>query len=111
MPDTSGFKKDITGVYIDKDPDAELFYTIDWSSWLPTNELLTISEFTASSILGDANPLTVGSTSIIEDTKAVVRLTGGSAGEIYTITNTITTDNDEVDTRRFRVKVSARHLQ
>tara|TARA_R110000868_G_scaffold302253_1_gene562774 strand:+ start:2543 stop:2875 length:333 start_codon:yes stop_codon:yes gene_type:complete len=110
MPDTSGFKQDHIGSYIEKDPDAELFYTIDWSSWLPTSELLTASTFSVSTITDDPNPMVVGSTSIINANKSVVRLTGGTAGYMYTVTNTITTDNDEVDTRRFRIKLEARYL-
>lgn len=109
MPDTSGFKKDTVGSYIVKDPGAYLTYTVDWVDWLPGGDNLDTSTFTASTISGDASPLVIAANTIIT-TQAVVEISGGTAGEIYTVTNTITTTNGETDKRRFRIKVEDRYL-
>lgn len=109
MPDTSGFKKDTIGSYIAKDPGAYLTYTINWSDWLPGGDNLDTSTFTTSTVSGDAAPLTIAASTII-GSNAVVEISGGTAGEIYTITNTITTTNGEIDKRRFRIKVEDRYL-
>ena len=110
MPDTSGFQADHKGrAYIEKDPNAELSYAVDWSDWMPISTSLDISSFTVSTIAGDADPLTVGGSSILND-QAIVNLTGGTAGNTYTVTNNITSDNLDVDSRRFLVVVKERYL-
>ena len=110
MPDTSGFKQDVIGAYIEKDPAAELTYTVDWTEWLLGGATLSTIAFTTSTITGDTAPIVIGTRTIIDNTKATVIISGGSAGEIYTITNTITTSNGDTDARRFRIKVLERHL-
>ena len=109
MPDFSGFKNATAGAYIEKDPGAELTYAVDWSDWLPSGTNLDSIEFTVNSISGDTAPIIVGSSTII-DNRATVILSGGTAGNIYTITNTIVTDNSDTDVRRFRIKVEERYL-
>lgn len=110
MPDTSGFRADHKGrAYIEKDPNAELSYTVDWTEWMPISTSLDVSTFSVSTIAGDPSPLVVGSSTTIND-KAVVNLTGGTAGNTYTVTNTITSDNLDVDSRRFLVVVKERYL-
>lgn len=110
MPNTSGFKQDVIGSYIDKDPHAQLTYTVDWSDWLPASTTLSTGTFTASTIANDANPLSIGATAIIDQNKSTVIISGGTAGEIYTVTNSITTNNGDVDRRRFRIRVVERHI-
>lgn len=109
MPDLSGFKRDVVGAYIEKDPDAELAYTVDWTDWMPAGSSLSTVSFATSGPAGDADPLVVGSESIVAD-KAVVTLRGGTDGTVYTVKCDIETDNGELDTRRFRVQVRARYL-
>lgn len=110
MPDTSGFKRDVGGAYIDKDPAASLTYTVDWTDWLPTNTNLSTGSFTVSTIANDSNPVVVGASAVIDQNKSTVILSGGTAGEIYTVVNTITTDNGDTDRRRFRLRVLERSL-
>jgi len=109
MPDISGFKKDTIGSYIVKDPEAYLTYTVDWVDWVPGGDSLSTSTFTTSTISGDAAPIVIAATTTI-GAQAVVEISGGSAGELYTITNTITTTNGETDIRRFRIRVEQRYL-
>ena len=38
MATLTGYKRDIYGLYIDKDPESTLQYTFDWQNWLATGE-------------------------------------------------------------------------
>ena len=109
MPDFSGFKSATSGAYIEKDPEAELTYTVDWSEWMPPTTHLQSTTFVTSTIADDPNPIVIGNGTVILDTATVI-ISGGSAGNIYTITNTITTDNSDTDVRRFKIKVENRFL-
>lgn len=107
----TGFKKDVKGSYIVKDPGTEIIYSIDWSQWLETSDDLATSTFTVVDIVGDAANLTISSQGInAVDQQTYVELAGGTAGETYTVKNTITTDNGITDVRRFRVRVEDRYL-
>jgi hypothetical protein len=107
----TGFKQSVKGQYIPKDPDAQLTYTVDWTDWLIDSDTLSVAEWAVSTISGDANPLTVEANGIVTGTQqAYVELSGGTAGEIYEVKNTITTTDGAVDVRRFKVKVENRYL-
>jgi hypothetical protein len=105
----NGFKKDISGSWISKDPAAVLVYTLDWTEWLPTGTTITNSSVTVSTIAADAAPLTKVSNGVSEGNKSYVELSGGTKGNLYTITTTVTTSDGEIDRRRFRVKVEERY--
>ena len=62
MPKLTGFKEDRVGVYIEKDPDAVLDYTLDWSNWLAADDEINSISVSVESISGDSAPLTVDST-------------------------------------------------
>lgn len=68
-----------------KDPDDILDYSFDWSAWLATNE--TVLTFTALPSPG----ISVNSTSN-SATITTVWLSGGTAGQPYTVTHRITTN-------------------
>lgn len=105
MTTQTGFRQDVSGSYIDKDPVATLVYTMDWSEWISPGDQLATSTFAVSTVAGAAN-VVVESTSIqTADHRALVELSGGAAGSTYIVTNTITTDNGAVDARRFKLKV------
>lgn len=110
MPDTSGFKRDVVGSYIEKDPVAQLTYTVSWVDWLEAGVALATSNFTTSTVADDPSGITVSSPVIVDGNKATISLAGGSAGNTYTITNTVTTNNGQTDARRFRVDVKERQL-
>lgn len=109
MTTLTGYKRDNDGLYIDKDPESVLNYTFDWSNWLASGESITSTTFTVDSITGDSDPLTVDSYIIVSGNKKTqVVLSGGTAGNIYTVRNTIVTDESETERKFFRVVCKAR---
>ena len=108
MPTLTGFLQDNQGVYIPKDSAATLTYTLDWTDWLGATTI-TGSTFTVETITGDAAPLTKSSNSNT-NTTTTVKLAAGTAGNIYKISNTITTSGSLTERRYFRVKVETRSL-
>lgn len=110
MATTTGFYKDNTGYVIDKDPEARLSYQLIWSDWLASGDIVSASTWTAETISGDADPLTVTSSSFT-DTATTVTVNGGTEGNIYRLYNEITTDGGLTDRRFFRIKVKARSIE
>ena len=81
MTQLTGFRTDRLGAFIDKDPDATLDYSMDWSDWLAQGDALATQEWRVSTIAGDASPMSVTSSSlngVTATTTAIV--TGGTAG-------------------------------
>lgn len=109
MTTQTGFKQDHLGSWIDKDPAAVLVYSLDWNDWMENNDTIANSVMTVSTITGDPAPLSVRSSGFTGNV-AYAELEDGSAGNVYTVTNTITTTDGAVDARRFRVKVVNRYL-
>jgi hypothetical protein len=106
----TGYQQDYQGSWIDKDPAAKLVYSMDWiTEWLSTGSTLVSANYTISTVAGDPSPLTRVSQGI-QANVSYVELSGGTDGEIYTVTCTVTTSDSEIDARRFRVKVKARYL-
>lgn len=104
MATLTGYKRDTEGLYIDKDPDAVLNYTFDWTNWLASGETITSTVWSVDSISGDTDPLTVDSyTTHSNGKKTIVVLSGGTAGNIYTVRNTINTDESETERKFFRI--------
>ena len=104
----SGFLKDITGTYILKDPQSELQYGIDWSDWLEAGDTVTSATWTVETT-GTAIEL-VANDAVVLDNVALVTIRLGTAGEIYTVSNKITTAQGYIDARRFRLKVEKRFI-
>ncbi len=109
MATITGFLADNEGTYIDKDPQADLVYTMDWSQWLPTGQTITTSVWTLETITGDTSPL-VNEAATNTNTSASIEISGGQAGKIYKVYNKITTSSGYDDRRYFRIKVKARTL-
>jgi hypothetical protein len=84
-----------------KDPSAVLDYTIDWSLWLSNGETITTSVWTVPTGI-------TGSTQSISGSKTITWLSGGTAGNAYTISNRITTSAGRTDDRSFLVVVENR---
>lgn len=111
MTTITGYKQDTEGAYIEKDPSAQLVYTMDWSQWLSTGEIITAVTYTLQVRANDPAPLVNESSGITADTlKTYVELSGGQAGKTYKVTAHITTDSGAEDSRYFRVKVESRSL-
>jgi hypothetical protein len=81
-----------------KDPASTLKYTIDFSADLGT---ATISG--ASSVAESG--LTVSSTTVTTTTTVTVLMTGGTVGETYRVTVTVTTSDGQTLVRSFWVAV------
>ena len=110
MTTITGYKQDTQGTYIVKDRLAELTYSMDWSEWLPSGDSLATASYTISTIAGDTAPIVRQSQGVSGGTVSYAELSGGQAGEIYTVTATITTGNGNTDRRAFRLKVNNRFL-
>lgn len=104
MATLTGYKRDSESLYIDKDPEAVLIYTFDWSNWLASGESITSSNWTIDAITGDTDALTVDSSIVHNNGKqCIITLSGGTAGNIYTVRNTIVTDDSETERKFFRI--------
>lgn len=109
MATVSGFYRDNEGTLIDKDSEGTLSYALDWSQWLPSEDTIDTSSWTAETITGDTDNISItGYTN--DTTSTTVTLTGGTSGNLYKIYNTITTANGLTDRRYFRVLVKARSI-
>ena len=109
MATLTGFRADRDGAYIDKDTDAVLDYSVDWTNWMPTSDTITTSTWAITAIAGDEDALTIDSeaeTTLV----ATAVISGGTDVYIYTVSNTIVTDNGITDRRHFRIIVKARSV-
>jgi hypothetical protein len=84
-----------------KDPGAKLDYHFDWEAWLEQTEVITASEFQVSS------GLTVTDQSFLT-TNTTVWLEGGRSGQVYNVTNRITTTEGRIDERSVTIRVRDR---
>jgi len=111
MSTLTGYKQDTEGAYIEKDPQAQLVYTIDWTQWLASGQTITAADYSLQVRANDPAPLVKESSGIAPgDLKTYVELSGGQVGKVYKVTCEITTDDGAVDLRYFRVKVENRSL-
>jgi len=83
-----------------KDPNAVLDYTIDWSRWLAGDQIATSAWLVAAGLTKVADSR-AGSL-------ATVWLSGGTAGQSYTVTNRITTTGGRTEDRSFTIRVEER---
>lgn len=86
--------------YFTKDPDAVLDYVWDWAAWLD-GDTITSHDVTADT------GLTV-ETSSATTTAVTVWLSGGTAGETYSVACTIDTAAGRTDERTSRLRVRER---
>ena len=99
----TGFLSTNTGLTIDKDPEATLTYTLDWTTWLETGDTIATGTWTAAARRNDPTPLTIESSGIAETKKTYVELSGGQADKTYLITVEVVTSDGLSDRRNFRV--------
>lgn len=85
----------------DKDPEAKLDYSIDWSDWLETGDEISTSTWTVpSGITKDSDSKSTQITTIW--------LSGGTDGEDYDLTNHIVTTDGREDDRTITIRVKER---
>lgn len=87
----------------EKDPNATLDWSWDWSDWIdtPGGEVITVSTFSATP------GISIGTTSNTA-TSATAWLSGGTDGRPYTVTNEITTNKGRIDNRSITIRVKNR---
>ena len=108
MSTRSGFVQTIQGLTIEKDVEAQLIYTFDWSDWLPPNDSISFTEYTITARANDPDPLLKVSEGVQDGAKTYVELSDGQLGKSYTVTCLINTAQGLIDRRNFRVKILAR---
>lgn len=84
-----------------KDPDAVLDWTMDWNEWLGPSETISNSSWEVSP------GIVIQSTNNTQKT-AVVWLSGGTSGQVYLITNRITSSDGRTDDRSFTLRCTQR---
>ena len=114
MADLTGFKRDNEGLYIEKDPDANIQYGLDFTDYLNSGDSLSTATVTIETISGDTAPLAFPTNAVtdvnIAGALVSIRLEGGSTPNIYTIKCTITTSDGDTDSRSFRIVCKERLL-
>lgn len=93
---------DGNGPYFVRDPRSNLAVKLDWAAWL-AQEATTI---TGSVWEGATGLVLVGAS--FTTSQASVTVSGGAAGQSYTLRNTITCANGRIDSRSLRVVVKDR---
>lgn len=104
---SNGFELINQVLWISKDPEAQLFYTFDWSQWLPDGDQIASVNYNLQVRANDPEPL-VNESSGYTETSTYIELSGGQVDKSYTVSATITTDNGLIDRRYFKVKVENR---
>jgi hypothetical protein len=87
-------------IYI-KDPDATLDFAFDWSDWLADSE--TISTYTITAQTGLTKTLDSQANGIV-----TVWVSGGTAGNWYSLACKIVTNANRTDERTMRIQVQDR---
>lgn len=103
----SGFEIINQTLWIDKDPEAQLFYTFDWSEWLAGGDSISTADYTVTARVNDPDPLAKVSQGI-QGAKTYVELKDGQVGKSYVVSVKVTTANGLIDRRSFRVKIENR---
>lgn len=102
---TTGYIQTIQGISIEKDPEAVLTYTFDWSEWLPEGDTIATVVYTAVARSNDPAPIEIDNSGVQDGEYTYVTLSGGQVGKIYIITAKVTTVDEIVDRRNFRIKI------
>jgi hypothetical protein len=105
----TGYQKDTQGSWIAKDNLAILTYTLDWSEWLQPQEQITAVSYALQVRANDPQPLVKEDDGFeANDGTTYITLSGGQINKVYTVTATVSTNQNNTDRRSFRIKVEAR---
>jgi len=115
MANITGFRRDNKGAFIEKHPNANIQYGLDFTDYLNSGDNVSTATITIQSITGDTNPLTfptgaVSDVSITNGKVVGIRLTGGTLTNEYNVDCSITTEDGDTDSRRFRIIITDKHL-
>ena len=112
MSNLTGFLRDNIGIYIIKDPDANITYSLDFTNYLDTSDTILDDStgeptVTLGTISGDASPLAFPTSHAVDvsatTTKVVLRVNAGTAGNVYPVEVKIVTSAGDTDSRHFRI--------
>ena len=93
-------KQTFTKIF-EKDPLADLIFTRKWNKWLGSDTIATSVWIVDSGITKVSDSK--------DSTSTTIRLSGGTAGNNYTVTNKITTTTStEIDARSWQIRVIPR---
>ena len=95
------FLRTSAGYIVEKDPDAELDYKLDWSKWLASGDTINASTWSAATGITQIS-------SAYDTTSTTVWLSGGTAGEEYEVTCEIETAGGRTENQSFTVVVTER---
>lgn len=102
------------GALIQKDPSDISVYTFDWDAeHLATGVSISTSTWTLTGLSGDitTSPVTKDQASILSgNRKTQIRLSAGTAGSKWQLTNTIVTDESPAQTKERSIKVLIQDL-
>jgi hypothetical protein len=87
-----------------KDPNSNLDYSYDWTSWLKGESGTDTDVLTASTWFVDGSALTIG-VFTHDNYTTTVWLSAGIEGATYRVTNRITTQKGRVEDRSFLVTI------
>jgi hypothetical protein len=87
-----------------KDPDATLDYAMDWSRWLTAGDSIASATWAVPD--GLTEPSSPGQS--VSGARAIVWLSGGTAGETYLIPCQVVTVQGRVDERTLPLRVGHR---
>lgn len=114
MANLTGFKNDNKGAFIEKHPDANLQYGVNFTDYMATSDNISSATVSVETISGDSSPLgfpTDQATDVtVSGNQVNIRLSGGTSGNVYNVDTTIVTQNGDTDVRRFRIVVGPKHL-
>ena len=91
-----------------KDPDAVIDYVFDWNGPAPKGPWLSTGDSVSSHTITVQSGLTLDSSEEYEDDAIRVWLSGGTAGEEYTVACRVVTAQGRTDERTITVKVRQR---
>lgn len=105
----SGFNQTNYGLEIDKDVEAQLIYTFDWSTWLADGDSIASVVYEVAARRNDPTPVTIESYGVTDsNTDTYVELAGGQVDKTYVVSCKVTTADGAVDRRSFRLNVKTR---
>ena len=84
-----------------KDPQEAIDYAIDWQEWLADGDTITSSTWT---VIGGLTKDAEGT----EDTRTMVKVSGGAVGTFGQAKNTIQTSNGDIYERTIEIYVHQR---
>lgn len=83
-------------------PGAVLDYSVDWTEWLMPGETVSVSNWAASA------GITLSRQAVTYGAVATTFASGGVAGQVYVLTNTVTTTDGRTDSRTIALRCRAR---